>query len=406
MARQSPAELLADPIGSQVCVQFIRSKSSNGHSMASERSVVTWLRGLFRPAPPPSNHNARRAVRASPAAVPAAAKSSSTSSASDVSWSELAPNFAPFAQALGLELRLPVTLSEAQRRQVAELAGAVSEHVANDDCGPSSLPLASLRVLHLVVRSDVEVTELASTIQTDPALTAALLRVANSPVMRASSGETDTVRDAVVRLGIAESGRVAAAVAAKTLFSPRSKSAHALFSAQFGRLHVAAASGAAGAAYLAMERGIGRSDRAYLGGMLHDVGKSLALGALAALVLARKAPRDLEPAVVTQLLEERNVELGTQAHVRWGLPAYLTELCATQHDPKVQATPAQAELHLVRVVAGLLALRDGPESLERISELVQSLSVLKLSPLQTRALDAELKTRTAQVRHHIGDGSR
>jgi HD-like signal output (HDOD) protein len=252
----------------------------------------------------------------------------------------------------------------------------------------------------------VELTELASTIQQDPALTTAVLRVANSVIHQASSGEMHTVRDAVLRLGITESGRVAGAVAAKTLFSPRSKSAHALFAAQFAQLHVAAASCAAGAAYLAMDRGIGRSDRAYLGGMLHDVGKSLALGSLAALVLTDKAPRELDPAVVAQILEEQNVDLGAQAHERWALPSYLTELCASQHDANVPTGPAHAELHLVRVVSGLLNLRNGPESLERIAELVQSLRALSLSPLQVRSLDAELKNRTALVKQQLGEGSR
>jgi HD-like signal output (HDOD) protein len=210
-----------------------------------------------------------------------------------------------------------------------------------------------------------------------------------------------TVRDAVTRLGIAESGRVAGAVAAKTLFSAKSKSAHALFATPFLDLHVHAAAAAGGAAFLAMERAVGRSDLAYLGGMLHDVGKSLALGALASLVLDDKAPREIDPEVIFTLLESLHVDLGAEAHDRWALPQYLTTLCASHHDPNVPNHPSQAELHLVRVVSGLLAVRARPQPLERLAELMQSIQVLGLTPVQTRALDAELRRGMTRVREAL-----
>jgi len=206
----------------------------------------------------------------------------------------------------------------------------------------------------------------------------------------------------VLRLGVAESGRVAGAVAAKTLFSSRSKSAHALVAQPFAELHLAAASAAAGAAYLAMTRAVGRSDFAYLGGMLHDVGKSLAIGAFAELTLQGRVPRELAPEVVQRVLEDLHVDLGAQALERWTLPQYLTALCAAHHDANVPNHPSQAELHLVRAVSGLIALRMAPQPLERIAELVQSIGVLGLTPLQTRALDAELRRTQARIREALG----
>jgi HD-like signal output (HDOD) protein len=180
------------------------------------------------------------------------------------------------------------------------------------------------------------------------------------------------------------------------------KSAHALFAPQFAELHIAAATAAGGAAQLAMERGVGRSDLAYLGGMLHEVGKSLGLAALASLILADKAPRDLDPNTITFIIEQRHVEIGVHAHQRWELPQYLATLCASQQLPEVPNDPAHAELHLVRVVSGLLALRVCPQPIERIQELVQSLSALSITPLHARALDAGLRTRVGQVKQAVG----
>jgi HD-like signal output (HDOD) protein len=109
----------------------------------------------------------------------------------------------------------------------------------------------------------------------------------------------------------------------------------------------------------------------------------------------------MDPDVISNLLENLHVELGAEAHDRWALPEYLTTLCASHHDSNVPNHPSQAELHLVRVVSGLLAIRARPQPLERISELMQSIQVLGLTPVQTRALDAELRRGMARVREAL-----
>ncbi|HKU41952.1 MAG TPA: HDOD domain-containing protein [Polyangiales bacterium] len=357
----------------------------------AENSLGAWFRRLFT-----GRSGVRPVAVAAPVAAPAQPQAPTAAESSP--WSEYAPDFQPYASALGLAFQLPEPLREAQAEQVAQLSAAVSMCAKQDDGGPQSLPTNALKILSLVARTDVEVTELASAISQDPALTAATLRVANSAALGPITSEVATVRDAVIRLGVAESGRVAGAVAAKTLFSARSKSAQALFGKEYAELHLAAAGAAGGAAYLAMQRGNGRSDLAYLGGMLHDVGKSLALGALATLVHEGRAPRELEPRVLFEILETCHVELGAAAHERWALPSYLTALCAAHHDASVSDHPSQLELHLVRAVSGLAAVRMRPQPLERISELMQSVSVLGMRPLEVRALDAELRRRIQVLR--------
>jgi HD-like signal output (HDOD) protein len=364
--------------------------------MSSERGFASWWRRVF------SGGSASSQVsRRASSDVQRASKANSELVEVDSAWLQHAPEFAPFAQALGIEFNLPVALSAAQLEQALQLTASVVEAAAQDQSGPTSMPTAALRTLNLVCRPDVEVSELASSIHQDPALTAAVLRMANSAGMGAAV-EVHTVRDALTRLGLVESARVVGAVAAKTLFTPSLKSAHELFITQFNELHVAAAAAAGGAAHLSMERVVGRSDLAYLGGMLHEVGKSIALSALAEMMIAGRGPREVEPNVLLHVIESRHVELGVRAHERWGLPQYLTTLCASQNKANVSVDPANAELHLVRVVSGLLALRVRPQSLARIAQVVQSLGMLGITPLQARALDAGLRTRAAQVHQVLG----
>jgi hypothetical protein len=91
--------------------------------------------------------------------------------------------------------------------------------------------------------------------------------------------------------------------------------------------------------------------------------------------------------------------LGRRAHVHWELPDYLTQLCAAHHEPQLPHDAAHIEQHLVRVASGLVALRTRPQTKERLRELSDSLRALNMTPLQARALDADLRTRKDQVKN-------
>lgn len=202
----------------------------------------------------------------------------------------------------------------------------------------------------------------------------------------------------MTRLGVTESARIAGVVAAQALFSPQAKLAQTLFAGPLAELHLAASTIAAGAAQLAMQRRSGRSDLAYLGGMLHDVGKTLAFGTLARLVQTGTVDRHMDPGV----LEAVHVELGRRALQAWEMPEYLTQLCAGHHQPHLPHDAAHGEQHLVRVTSGLVALRARPQSKERLQELSDSLKALEFMPVQTRALDADLRARSVLVKQILG----
>jgi HD-like signal output (HDOD) protein len=317
----------------------------------------------------------------------------------------LPPAFAPFAVALGLEGQGERALTDAEQSDVERLAAMVKAHFAAERDSLEMLPSASLRILNLVARPDVEFAELTSAASQDPAISAAVLRVANSASNGAVSREVRTVREAVSRLGVVEVGRVAGAVSARALFSSKAKAEQAMFARRRSDLHLQAVTTAAGAAHLAMERPYGRSDLAYLGGILHDVGKSVALGSLSALVVAGRAPRELPPAVLAAVLEQVHTEIGTEALRHWSLPGYLVTLCATHHDRELGSGSDFAEVHLVRVVAGLLAVRANPADASQAELLLQSLQTMGIEPLELRAVDAHVRALGQQMSQLLGLGS-
>ncbi len=240
-----------------------------------------------------------------------------------------------------------------------------------------------------MARPDAELADLTRIITRDPALSAGVLSFANSPLFRGVS-EIETVRDAVARLGMVEVGHAAAAVAARTLFSPRVRAEQALVGARADALFREAMVVATAAAGLALRQPGARADRVYLGGLLHDAGKTLALFAVARLVLDGRLT--MPPAEeLERLLDLLNVTVGGEAHQAWALPGYLTELCVRQHDEVVLAEPELVDLHLVRLTAALAAMKDPAHAHRASREVAQSAAALRLDPFAVRTLMADLR---------------
>jgi HD-like signal output (HDOD) protein len=304
-------------------------------------------------------------------------------------------SFAPFGSALGIELPPEPPLDPEQEVADLELADRVLAHFRANRPPPASFPALSLQILNLVARPDVEVTELARLIARDPALSAGILSVANSAYYRGAM-EIETVRDAITRLGLNEVGRVAGAVSARTLFNPRMRAEQAVFVPRWNALFHRAVKVASGAAWLALRNRRVRSDRAYLGGLLHDVGMSVALRSLAALVLDGKLASKPDDARIDRVLDRVHAEVGGEAHQAWNLPQYLTVLAVRHHDPEIPAGEEFADLHAVRLASAIDDLR-GPFAARGGREVVQSAGALQLGPFAVRALAAELRQAEART---------
>ena len=309
--------------------------------------------------------------------------------------SSLHPGFVPFARVLGAAPGPPPPPSPADEEEDLRLSDQVLDHFRRNRPGPASAPSLSLQILNLVASPRTGAADLARLVQNDPALAASVLHVANSAYYRGVQ-EVESVREAVARIGLDEAGRVAGALAAKSLFSPRMRQEFAAFSELWSDLFVRAVTVATVSASLAMRKPPARSDRAYLGGMLVDVGKPVALRSVAAISLDGSAAPS--PEQLGRVLERVHVEVGGEVHQEWNLPQYLTVLCVRHHDDAVPADPEFADLHVVRLVSALEDLRRDPAVRPHAQvELAQSAEVLRVDPLAARALFAELRTTSERV---------
>jgi len=296
----------------------------------------------------------------------------------------------PFAAlAKALKIDLPAEPPPAPGEEAAPLAGLAGKLVERAAAAVElvAFPAVALQIVELVHSPRADATSVAGFISRDPALAADVVRVANSAAFRGVS-EVGSVRDAVARLGMEEVGRVASAVAARKLLDPaggagdRARRTTALFTRA-----VAVATAASAAAL--RQRGA-RSDHVWLGGLLHDLGRALALQALAKLT-AEGSDQLTSVAVADRALEQVHVEVGAAALKRWELPEWLQAICARHHDEEVPAEPEQVDLHLVRLTSALAWLREPEVGARAAREILQSAGALGYGVPAVRALSTDLR---------------
>jgi len=312
------------------------------------------------------------------------------------------PEAPPESWAAALELPLGALngLGPPSLPEEGEVARQVSAHFDAHRPGPASFPAIALNVLELLRDPKVDAAALARAIELDMALSAGVLALANSAVFRGVS-KVETLREAVARLGLTEVARLAAALSTRSLYRGM-RAELELFGGTWDRLFHHAATVARAGAELAKARRLGDPDRVFLGGMLHDVGKSLALRSLGALVVEERVQRPA-PEMVERILHNLHVQIGAEAHREWGLPEGLSAIAARHHLPDPGPGPGQEELHVVRLCSALELARSAPgTSWAAPAEAVGSARALGLGPTRVAALRAALAEHADWVRMLFG----
>jgi HD-like signal output (HDOD) protein len=252
-----------------------------------------------------------------------------------------------------------------------------------------AFPWVALQVVDLARRGDVGANDLVRLVNRDPVLIARVLRIANSAY--ANRGiEVTSARDAVIRLGLREVAAAAAAAAARSLFVADDVLPDPELAEAGARLWRYALTSALAASWLAMECGAD-DGRAFLGGMLHDLGKTIALRRFVRLAAADRLEGLPPAAALGPILEATHVELGERTARAWNLPAAAIRACAEHH--RCPTGPAEdRELHLVRVVSGMASLQIEPDwSLARTAEVAESARLLGFDRHRVRATVSQVR---------------
>ncbi|MBI5546230.1 MAG: HDOD domain-containing protein [Deltaproteobacteria bacterium] len=280
---------------------------------------------------------------------------------------------------------------EAQAEKATWLSAVITERVHADQYELPAFPALAVRVLNIMQQPEPDMAELVRTIHADAAISAQLLRMANS-AFYSRGVEVSTVRDAAVRLGMKAVSNVAVAAATRAMLDAQEREYRDTFPEQFKRLASYSVQCAASSRWLALWLHQADQEQAFLGGLLHDIGKLVALRALAGMVQDGDAAPDLPAVVVGAALEECHVALGSELAFFWSLPGYVGHVCQQHHQPKPEAAPTNRVLHLIRIASALYESRTDP--LHRRSlpdELAWSAQAIGLATEPLEAIAGELK---------------
>lgn len=205
---------------------------------------------------------------------------------------------------------------------------SLASFLAHDVVLPS-LPAMVCRLTELSEDPRADLGEFAELVHEDPAMTARVLRLVNSPLFR-FGGQVDSIRRAISLIGVRELHNLALAVSATRVFD--GLPGHLVNMAQFWRHSLCCALVSRELALRLRER---ETERFFVAGLLHDVGALVLYShvpeqALAAIEQAEAARRPLVE-VERELLGFDHAELGGELLRRWRLPEHIVAAVEGHH---------------------------------------------------------------------------
>lgn len=258
-----------------------------------------------------------------------------------------------------------------------------------------SLPEAALRARQLLDKPEVDLGDLARIVTKDPALTAKLLKAANSALYRRGR-PVQTCDQAIVRLGLKVTAPLIMAFAMRGLFESDSPQLRSRLRRSWEHANEVAAI----SFVLARLTGKFDAEEAMLAGLLHDIG---ALPILA--YLARHPTLLNDAAVLDQLVTALRVRAGVNVIREWKLPEQFETVIRDSEDWWRDPGP-EPDLADVIVVAKIHAEMNRPER-RQLPSLVNLPAFRKLAgadagPQLSQQILAEAAGQIAEARSLLG----
>lgn len=212
---------------------------------------------------------------------------------------------------------------------------------------PIELPVfnpVALELLQLLEDSTTTIDDIVDTINEDQALSAQVLKMANSA---AFSGlvRSETIKDSAVRLGMRQISNLAMAASQAALHVSDIPLVNDIMQDLWLHSHACAL----GCRALALKTGHKNlADQAYMAGLLHDIGKLYILKAMERISQDKETGIALERGLLLEVFSEMHVELGCRLMDHWNIPPVYRAIIADHHSEHVN--PQDMLLAMVRLV--------------------------------------------------------
>jgi putative nucleotidyltransferase with HDIG domain len=293
-----------------------------------------------------------------------------------------------------------VRIERVQARKVGRaLSDIVIRRMQENRLQVPTMPLVALKTLDVLREPSATFSTIARVIEQDPVIAARILRVVNSAAYSRRQTVT-TIEQAISQIGVKPLRILLVELAACQIFTSRSAGIRQKFKLIWE--HCLAVG------MLARDLAVLLSSRidpdvAYLGGLLHDLGKPIVAGLL--LEAERKLVEELDVPWMTETLWQKTVAeahrgVGAALASGWRLPSAVVE--AIEHcDSYDRAAGPHSSANLVRF-ANVLAKREGIyvgeiSGEEIVATVLQGRQILRVSEEVEGRLVATLRDRTAHV---------
>lgn len=283
-------------------------------------------------------------------------------------------------------------MSRTQELQGVEL-GPLADWYQGSHTSLPVLPDVATRVIDIAGNPNSTVSQLAQVIGADQVLTTRLLGLANSAYAASVAGVT-TIPDAVMRIGLTGVRNLAVAVCfASRLHDRRAygEQGRAIVEHGLATAYVARA--------VALEAGVD-GDEAFLGGLLHDIGK---------LVLlkwyhdhARRSGRISPAEEVQAIIKQWHPTVAGVMFRRSNLPRQLDEpvVCHHDYEKAVENRPLAAVVYLANRLSHRWGFGCQPEEFDPREDIAAW--ELGLDPMWLDALDARAPEMLATAKQVLG----
>jgi len=263
-----------------------------------------------------------------------------------------------------------------------------------------SLPSVAVEVLSLTEQPDCTIEQLAGVIQNDPALTARILKVINSPLFGVAKHIT-SIKQASTLLGMRKLRIMALSFSIVHSVSPREERG----AFNYDRYWRQALTAAVAARLLAMHTARSLTEDAFVGGLLHNIGLvagHLTAPDLFAPLLALQAQRgawSVDDEV--RVLGVSHAELSAELLDVWSLPESLTDAVRGYRGAEASERTPGAEPTLSRLVCAGVAIAElfsgeaAVADIERCRQRCTALTGIRAESLEM-VLDA-VATRVQEI---------
>jgi putative nucleotidyltransferase with HDIG domain len=255
---------------------------------------------------------------------------------------------------------------------------------------PPVMPQVVRDVQSVIKRADSTAEDVAAVIERDPVISLRLLSVSNSPVYRGIQ-EIRNIKEAIPRMGLIETLNLIIAIANKSMYETDQVQLRTLMD----KLWVHSLACAYGSKLIAEHLKLDDSEKFFLMGLVHDIGKSLLLKAFSEVPLTIKINFDL----VQANIQQGHLSIGGVLLRRWGFEDIFIKV-VTMHEDPVFSPETEKEILVVHL-ANMLTRNIGYSLFEEgvdFNEL-DSAKFLQMDPDTLGQIGEEVKGIIQDVAH-------